>query len=822
MKRCLIVVCLVLIQFFTLAQNDPKILQALVSDENINIDGLLDEHIWQLADVADGFQQLEPDPGEAPTFDTQVKVLYDDDAIYIGALLLDESPEKILKQLSERDDIQNSDWFTCTIDTYKDGLNAFSFTLTAAGVQVDDKFAAGFNDSNWDAVWESDVKIVENGWSVEMKIPYSAIRFSNAEVQEWSIQFIREIRRFREQSTWNPIDPANSNTLAQAGRLHGIKNIKSPTRLSFTPFVVGYLNSNYNPEDGESQSSTAYSAGMDLKYGINDAFTLDMTLIPDFGQVLSDQQVLNLSPFEVFFEENRQFFTEGTDLFTKADIFYSRRVGSRPLNYFEVYSSLDSTETVIGNPDITSLYNATKISGRTQSGTGVGFFNAVAAEEYAVIENSTDGTQRQFKTNPLTNYNVLVVDQNLRNNSYVSLINTNVMRSGSDYDANVTGAEIFLKNKSQKYGLQGSTAISQKYFSDFTDVGHKLNLNFSKLIGQWKYGVGFNQESDNYDPNDLGFLFAPNERNFGISGSFTQFDPKSTKLARYSHNVSLGYSRLYKPDEFVDFGINYNSFFIFKSRLAFGFNARLEPIETYDFFEPRSFTFEDYYTFPTSWNVGGFVSTDYRKIFAIDINSNFRKFGADGRRNFNISVRPRLRLSDQWSLFFSCNFSKRFADEGYVNADNVPSSILDVGDEILFGNRDRQIITNTLSTNFIFTNNMFLNMRIRHYWDKVEYNNFGTLQADGYLSDVVFDGNNENGESIFNRNVNIFNLDLNYNWRFAPGSDINFNWKNQIFTSDDQYGEDYFHNFSGLFDANQTNSFSIKVIYFLDYLYLRR
>ena len=822
MKSCLIVLCCLLGSMFCSAQNILKELQALKSDQKINIDGQLDEAVWKMADIATGFQQYEPDPGNLPTFDTKVSILYDDDAIYIGALLLDESPTKILKQLSERDDIQNSDWFTCIIDTYKDGLNAFAFTVTASGVQIDEKYAGGFSDANWDAVWESEVKINEQGWTVEIKIPYSAIRFSNAAVQEWSVQFNREIRRLREQSSWNPYDPSNSNELAQSGLLKGIENIKSPTRLSFTPFIVGYVNSNYNPEDGESQTSTAYSAGMDVKYGINDAFTLDMTLIPDFGQVLSDQQVLNLSPFEVFFEENRQFFTEGTDLFSKADLFYSRRVGSRPLNYFNAYDQLGANESVIENPEITSLYNATKISGRNQSGTGIGFFNAVATEEFAVIENSLDGTRRSIQTNPLTNYNVIVVDQNLRNNSYVSFVNTNVTRNGSDYDANVTGAEVYLKTKSQKYGLRSSTGISQKYFSDSTDVGHKFDMNFSKLIGSWVYGVAYNEESENYDPNDLGFLFSPNEREVDISGSYTQFNPGGTKLARYSHSMSMGYTRLYQPNEFVNFGINYNSFFIFKSRLAFGFNARYEPTESYDFFEPRTSNFEDYYTFPASWVVGGFVSTDYRKTFALDVNTNFRNYDAEGRTFVNIGVRPRLRLSDQWSVFMGTDYNKFFADEGYVNSDNVPTTILDVGDNILFGNRDRQRITNTLSTNFIFTNNMFLSMRVRHYWDKVEYNNFGTLQSDGYLSPVVFDGNDENGESIFNRNVNIFNLDFNYNWRFAPGSDINLNWKNQIFTSDQLYNEDYFQNFSGLFDANQANSFSVKLIYFLDYLYLKR
>ena len=367
------------------AQNEdnPKSMIALNIVENkIELDGILDEDVWQKVPQANGFVQTEPVPGQAATFDTDVKILYDNEAIFVGAKLYDPEPNKILKELSIRDQTGNAETFSVFFDSYKSGLNGFLFTVTSSGVQVDAIVSNHNDDNNWNAVWESMVHIGDFGWSVEMKIPYSAIRFPESENQTWHVQCGREIRRFRETSYWNRIDPTIEGWVQQSGRLEGIKNIKPPVRLSISPYVTGYLDINHDPNRVENQTSIApaYNIGMDLKYGINDAFTLDMTLIPDFGQVISDQQVLNLSPFEVFFQENRQFFTEGIELFDKGNLFYSRRIGDRPLKYFSVYNQLEDGERIVDNPSISQLYNATKISGRTESGTGLGVFNAIVSE----------------------------------------------------------------------------------------------------------------------------------------------------------------------------------------------------------------------------------------------------------------------------------------------------------------------------------------------------------------------------------------------------------------------------------------------------------
>jgi len=463
------------------------------------------------------------------------------------------------------------------------------------------------------------------------------------------------------------------------------------------------------------------------------------------------------------------------------------------------------------------LYNATKVSGRTSSGTGLGFFNAVAGEEFATIKNVNTSETRRVQTNPLTNYNVLVVDQNLANNSVVSLMNTNVTRFGDDYDANTTGAFFNLKNKEQIYSVSGRFISSNKFFQDDTQSGHSYNLSLAKIGGNWKGFLNYNVETDDFDTNDLGFLFSPNERSLAGNIGYTDFKPKNQKLQRWEVGITPSYTRLYKPNVFTDFAINFNGFVLWKSRNAIGAFGRLEPIETFDYFEPRTQDFSKFYTFPTNWMIGGFFSSDYRKTLAIDINLLNRRFNEPGRKYLEISIDPRIRVNDKLSFFLSTFYSKSNNETGFVNPTLSSSPIEGLGlGEVMIGTRDRKIIQNSIRGQFIFNNKMSLSLRIRHYWDQVNYDKFGRLMDDGYLDNLSFDGN-QNGESLYNKNVNFFNIDMNYIWRFAKGSDIIFNWKQSIANEDKDFTSDYFNNLSGLFDAQQFNSVSLKIVYFLDY-----
>jgi hypothetical protein len=800
---------------FCIAVNAQKELTAIRVAEPISIDGVLDEDAWSKAPVATDFMQLVPTPYVPPTYQTEVKILYTDIEIYVAARLYDKDPGNIAREYALRDRTSNTDWFSVSFDTYQDGINAFVFRVSSAGVQYDSRISAAGEDVTWDAVWESKVGYEDNAWIVEMRIPLNTVRFSKKTIQTWGIQFGREIRLIREESYWNPIKPEIAGRVNQYGILRGIENIKSPIRIFAMPFVTAYHNSK-KVAGQPTQSGLAYTGGMDVKYGLNDAYTLDMTLVPDFGQVISDPDILNLTPFEVFFEENRQFFKEGQEIFNKGDLFYTRRVGDRPLNFSKVQNQLEPGERIVDNPNVNQLYNATKLSGRGSSGLGVGVFNALEARRYATVENE-QGEQRRIETNPLTNYNVFVLDQNLKNNSFVTLMNTNAMRGSGEYDANVTGLFFDITDNSLTYNLAGNVVMSN-IMDGGTSTGYKHSLSASKVSGNWRGGVSYNIETDDYRVNDLGFLLFANKINFNANAGYVQFKSSNKELNRWEINLTSGTTHLYNPREFSDFFIAARSFVLYKTGFAYGGNFRLEPVETYDFFEPRTSDFSQSLAWPRNVGGGAFISTDYRKKFAINVNVGMRGFDQPGRVNHDISFGPRFRFSDKFSLFWTSNYSNIKQEWGWVNKNLAGSLIEGLGsDGILIGTRDRSIVTNQINGQFIFNEYMGFNLRLRHFWSSVTYTEFGRLGTHGHPSKLSFTGMNEQGKGIYDRNFNLFDIDLQYLWRFMPGSDIIFFWKLNVFADDDNFNSGYFNNVGSLVNANRENSFSIRIIYFLDY-----
>ena len=286
-----------------------KTINAVRVEKAPKIDGILDDEIWKNAPIANDFIELRPNNGKAenPDFKTEVKVAYDDTGIYVSAMMYDKEPSKIGKELTERDNIGNDDFFVLFINGYNDKQQSLELFVTAAGVQADSKITnQNGEDFSWNGIWYSGVKILENGWSVEMKIPYFEMRFPKSERQQWGINFFRQVNRLQTAYTWNHVNNQKGSFLLYDGILNGVENIQTPTRLSFLPYFSSYV----NYYDGKT--TTNVNGGMDVKYGINDAFTLDTTLIPDFGQANFDATVLNLGPFEQQFSEQRSFFNEGT------------------------------------------------------------------------------------------------------------------------------------------------------------------------------------------------------------------------------------------------------------------------------------------------------------------------------------------------------------------------------------------------------------------------------------------------------------------------------------------------------------------------------
>ncbi len=796
-----------------------RTIEAHFITESITIDGEMSEMTWQMATKGENFTQNFPNPGKPSRKSASVTILYDNNAIYVGAYLSDVCKDSVFCTLSERDNNENADVFVASFDTYNDDQNAFNFAVTSAGVQLDYRLSANDEDYAWNAVWYSTVKLKDDGWYVEMKIPFAALRFAEKDEQLWGVNFARNIRRFREDSHWNYTNPLIAGEVNQYGNLIGLKNIKSPVRLSLTPYVSGYYNRYDDSKNDIHEAETSFNGGMDLKYGINEAFTLDMTLIPDFGQVQSDNQVLNTTPFEVRFNEFRQFFTEGTEIYNKSGLFYSRRIGGTPINYYKAYDELKDGETVTENPQSTKLINATKITGRTKSGTGIGVFNAVTKPTFATLADSL-GNSRKVETAPLTNYNVFVIDQNLKNNSFINFTNTNVMRSGGTYDANVTGFNTQLNSKGNKFEVNARGVLSQQYGlykPDSVTLGHSWSGGAWKKYGKYTYGFYLGEESNTYDPNDLGFLYNNNSRVFGTELSYRNFEPKKLFLRTWG-TLSFNYERLYKPNVFTSSNISLNGGGFFKNWTAMGLTLYTSMVQNYDYFEPR--VTGRYYTLPTCYLINGFYSSDYRKKFALDIRPEFIKFDYEGWREYSIFVSPRFRFSDKLSTVLSTSYNIQYGDQGSaLTLDGSPTII---NDTIVFAIRDRTNFENTFSLKYIFTNRMALTFRVRHYWATLKYHSFHTLTKDGYLEPNSYTGVAGDGTSLHNTSFNAFNVDLVYTWVFAPGSEIRIVWKNSIYDFTQAVDLSYKDDFTNTIVAPQTNSVSIKLIYYLDAANLRR
>ncbi|MGI4884413.1 MAG: DUF5916 domain-containing protein [Janthinobacterium lividum] len=805
----------------------------------VKLDGLLDDAAWAGAPVAGQFTEYRPHPGHRERQPTEVRVLYDDAAMYVGAKMVEASPDSIKRELTQRDDIGNTDFIGVFLDPYRDHLNGYGFFVLSTGVQFDARYSpANGEDVAWNAVWDSRVALLPDGhgWSVEIRIPYSAIRFAQAPVQTWGVQFFRQRKAENQQFTWNPIDPAADGFVNQWGELTGLENLHPPLRLSLAPYVSSYVNHYPYNEQGKRNTSTRFNGGADVKWGINESFTLDATLVPDFGQVISDNQVLNLSPFEVQYQENRPFFTEGTELFNKGGLFYSRRVGAQPIGFDDVGGQLRKGEFVYQNPGVTRLLNATKVSGRTSKGLGIGVFNAVSAASYATVQDSASGQQREVLTQPLTNYNIVVLDQSLPHNSYVSLINTNVTRAGQAYDANVTAGLFRFVDKSNQYALKGQLNYSQRRGTALNSdapiddrSGYKYYLNYGKISGNWTWNVDHGIESNTYNPNDLGILFGNNNITQTATVNYNKYQP-FWKVNNLSTTLGAYQSLLFRPLQYQDAGVygSANTTFT-KSFITTGFNANLD-LAKHDYYEPRTTPLGAYYVqVPTSANLGLFVSSDYRKKLAYDANVGVRYFALDERlarprrTSYGLTLSPRYRANDHFNFRYTFDYSLKVNQVGYVNDGLDAGNPLDqpllaaFGADVLLGRRRVSTFTNTLSTNYTFTNQLSFTIRVRHYVSMVRYEDFARLRPGGTEESLPdYRRNHDNSFSAFN-------VDAALVWWFAPGSQVSLVWKDA--TSSYLLGSEatplYFDNLANTANTPHNNNVSIKVLYYLDYLTLR-
>jgi hypothetical protein len=788
---------------FSQAQESPvkKELAAVRTTQTPKIDGILDDACWVDVPIATDFIEIRPLPGRVESKEkrTEMKVLYDDVAVYVYARMYDNR-DSVSHELVSRDNIGNADFISIIFDPFFDKMNGNGFFVTAAGVQFDAKYSqVGDEDPNWNAVWESAVKIDDKGWTCEMKIPYSALRFSAKDVQNWGLNFSRRIQRRNIQTFWNFVDPKVNGFINQEGLWTGVKNIKPPLRLSFSPYISAYINHYPTNIPGVKNTTARFNGGMDVKYGINNSFTLDMTLVPDFGQVQSDNRILNLTPFEVKFNENRQFFTEGTELFNKGDLFYSKRIGSIP-SYFN-YDGVNSTDKIIKDQSEAKVINATKVSGRTAKGLGIGVFNAITDRMFTEVEDAT-GNIRQVETQPLTNYNILVFDQSLKNNSSATLINTNVLRQGSAYDANVTAMLLNLNDKKNVYFVNGAGKISYLK-GETSSTGYSYNLKFGKQSGNFTWSYAQQYADDKFDPSDLGFFTNNNFFDQRVNIGYQVYKPTSWYNQMQSW-FNVFYSRRATPGAFQSLGIETGAYVQYKNlwstEVDLNYNSKRN-----DFYEARN---GQVYKAPEGYNIALYVNPNRAKAYNFGGNIRYTTQELFKGKEYNFYFFQNLRLNDKVAFGLDLNFNPNYNYVNWVTAQ---------GNQAIFSRYDRRTVENSLDAKYTFTNLMGFTVVFRHYWSDRRNKEFYLLKSDGNLID--YQGAPLTGTD---RNYNVFNIDLIYTWQFAPGSTLSVSYKDAAETYDTYYTERYNKNLSGILSAPQNNSLSVKVLYYIDYLNLRK
>jgi hypothetical protein len=614
---------------------------------------------------------MRPYNGRPAYENTEAYIFYDKTAVYVCGRLYDSHPDSIFNYLTERDNFGMADFFGAYIDPYNEGQLAFGFFVTSAGVQVDAKAAKNSNgdieDANWNAVWESQTTIDSLGWTVEMKIPFSALRFSEKTGSTWGLNFFRNIRRYNSNNSWSLVSRNISGFIHQEGQLTGLNIIKSPFRLWLSPYISTY----YKPRSSSGKSDFLYKGGLDLKYGINDAFTLDMMLIPDFGQIQSDDQKLNLSPYELFFDERRQFFTEGTELFQRGNVFYSRRIGSAPK--FSTDGKLGTNDTLTYKPTETRLVNASKISGRTKNGLGIGVLNAMSFESYATVRDKISHTERDILVQPFTNYNVTVLDKTLPNNSFISLITTNVSMIDNPFYANVTATEFQLKDKTKNYALKGKGGFSSRMDSTVSN-GYYGVLGVEKNGGKFQWGLTQHVYSDKYNPNDLGYL-QRNNRLMTDAWMYYQIIEPFFIFREMNVNIWYNYNRMYSPNTLYDheYGLNYTA--LFKNNYRFQLNANFTGLR-YDYYETR--TPNRFYTSPFIMNFSPQIDTDSRKKLRATLMYTFASQPANNAYKHDLSGTAYYRIGNRMELSYGLNVSEIKNEKGFSAKETNDSIVLPV------------------------------------------------------------------------------------------------------------------------------------------------
>jgi hypothetical protein len=719
-------------------------MRAARKDGAIALDGRLDDVAWQRAEPSRNFTQSWPNPGKPGTDPTEVRVVYDDEAIYVAVRAFDSRPDSIAAQLARRDASNiYSDWIHVIIDSYYDRRTAYRFTVNPKGVMKDVANSNdNFEDANWDAVWEVATLIDSAGWVAEYRIPLSQLRFGNApagQERTWGWQVMRDVARRNERVAFSPWVPDGSGFVSRFGDLTGILNIPQPQRLEVLPYAsakVARAPGNIDNPFYKKTDATP-NVGADVRYGLPAGLTLTATINPDFGQVEVDPAVVNLSAFESFFPEKRPFFLEGADVFSFGNLrrhndyggmtfFYTRRVGRSPTRFPSA-----SDIAYVDMPEQTTIAGAAKVTGRVGPWT-VGVLNALTNEEHARVAGADGIIDSATAVEPLTNFFAGRVRRDFRRGHTViggMLTTVNRQQSplfngylsqgagygGVDFEHRWSRGKYTMSGYSVQTRVNGTptmiTALQRapaRYYhrpdGESFDVdptrtsltGYSNALAVSKN-GPWFGSLVVKEVSPGYEINDIGFHGRVDYR---AVSPFWGYQKNGQQ--RYTQNWFAGVwsNHTWNFDGTSIFqSVGGSSNATLRNMWSGGVNANF----SLPYFNDRLLRGGPIARQPEQRNVNFWLNTDTRKRVWFNPYGNYSWFSDDDSWSANGGVYMETRPRSNVQVTVGPNYYKQFSTAQYVRGVDDATATATYGRRYVFANLHQNTLSFDTRVNWTLT-----------------------------------------------------------------------------------------------------------------------
>lgn len=796
------------------------------------IDGILTDASWDIVEWTSDYIEHIPDENTPPIEQTKFKIVYDKEFIYFAFKCYDRNPKEIVKRLSRRDGF-DGDWIEINIDSHYDKRTSFSFSASVAGVKSDGFISDNGSswEGNWNPIWYLKTNIDNEGWTAEIKIPLSQLKFGNDKDQVWGLQSTRRYFRTEERSLWQRVPLDAPGWVSEFGELRGLIDLVPQKQIEIQPFTTSRLKTYPEEENNPFRSGNDFeqNGGLDAKIGVTNDLLLDLTINPDFGQVEADPAAIALDGFQLFFPEQRPFFVENKNIFNynfadgQDNLFYSRRIGRNP-------QGIPNTNKgeFVSVPDNTTILGAAKFSGKTKNGWSIGILESITDKEFATVEQN--GIRNEELVEPLTNYFVgrLQKDFNKKNSvigGVFTATHRNLKSSELDFlhkSAYTAGVDFLHNWKNRKYylasnfvisNIQGSkeailatqqslthlfNRIDASYVSinpnrtSLTGTGGKIEIGKAS-IGNWRYNGSVNWRSPELELNDIGFLRQADE---------------IRQYAVLSHQTLKPFGKFRKID------------------------TRFEQFSSYDFggnFNKMQYTISLGANLKNNWNAS--ISTIYNPVnYSNSILQGGPRFryseGFSNSITLNTDSRKKLRLNTTFYQSHGKNNSFSFTEFNIgVNYQPINSFMISLNPNLTINKNNTQYVTQTSFSNepkYITANleqqtfsasirldySINPNLTIQYYGQpfisKGKYNEFNRVinPIASYYKDRIeaFDENqislnveenlyfideDKNGTTdykIFNPNFSFvqFRSNLVMRWEYKPGSEIFLVWSQGI------------------------------------------